>query len=80
MGGIEAISCQHFQAMMKKLLQKHGESQEDRRPMIKHGSVIRPTMYMASMDIKTALDVARPKQIVRIWRGTMCTVGFMLFC
>ena len=25
--------------------------------------MIRPTMYLASMDIKTAFDVARPKHI-----------------
>ena len=37
--------------------------------MIKHGSVIRPTMYLASMDIKTDFDVARPKHIARIMEG-----------
>ena len=34
--------------------------------MLKHGSVIRPTMYLANMDIKTVFDVARPKHIARI--------------
>ena len=29
--------------------------------MMRHGSVMRPTMYLASTDIKTAFDVARPK-------------------
>ena len=66
MGGIEGISCQHFEVEMTNLLQKHWEWQWDRRPMIEHGSVIRPTMYLASMDIKTAFDVARPKHIARI--------------
>ena len=28
--------------------------------------MIRPTMYSANMDIKTALDVAGPKHIARI--------------
>ena len=37
--------------------------------MIKHESVIRPTMYLASMDIKTDFDVARPKHIARIMEG-----------
>ena len=31
--------------------------------MKKPGSVKRPTMYLASMDIKTAFDVARPKHV-----------------
>ena len=65
-GGIEGISCQHFQVMMTNLLQKHWEWREDRRPMIKHGVVKRPTMYLASLDIKTAFDVARQKGIARI--------------
>ena len=34
--------------------------------MTRHGSVIRPTMYLASMDTKTAFDVARPKHIAKI--------------
>ena len=37
--------------------------------MLKHGSVIRPTIYLASMDIKTAFDVARPKHIAQIMEG-----------
>ena len=32
-GGIEGISCQHFQVIMTNLLQNHWEWQEDRRPM-----------------------------------------------
>ena len=55
--------------MMKKLRQKHREWQEDRRPMIKHGSVMRPTVCLASTDIKTAFDVARRKHIPRIVEG-----------
>ena len=33
---------------------------------MRHGSVIRPTMYLASMDTNTAFDVARPKHIAKI--------------
>ena len=51
---------------MTNLVQKHWEWQEDRRPMMRHGSVKRPTMYLANMDIKTAFDVARPKHIERM--------------
>ena len=31
-----------------------------------HGSEQRPTMYVAGMDIKTAIDVARPKHIPKL--------------
>ena len=34
--------------------------------MMRHGSVQCPTMYPASMDIKTAFDVARPRHIGKI--------------
>ena len=33
---------------------------------MRHGKKKRPPMYMASMDINTAFDVARPKHIARI--------------
>ena len=36
--------------------QKHWEWQEERTPMLRHGSVVRSTMYLASMDTKTAFD------------------------
>ena len=65
-GDIDGTSCQRLQVMMTQLLQKHWEWQENRRPMMRHRSVIRPTMYLASMDIKMAFDVARPKHIARI--------------
>ena len=47
MGDIDGISYQRHQVMMAQLLQKHWEWREDRRPMMRHGSVIRPTMYLA---------------------------------
>ena len=53
---------------MTQLLQKHSAWQEDRRPMMWHGSVMRPTLYLASMDIKTAFNVARPKHIAKIMK------------
>ena len=33
---------------------------------MKHGTVVRPTMFLASLDIKTAFDEAKPKHVVRI--------------
>ena len=64
--GIEGSSCQHLQVLMTQLLQKHWEWQEDRRKNVWHGSEKRPTMHIASMDIKTASDMARPKRTARI--------------
>ena len=34
--------------------------------MLRHGSVVRPTMCLASMDIKTAFDKARPRHVAQI--------------
>ena len=52
--------------MATNLIQKHWEWQEDRNLVMKHGTVVRPTMYMASLDIKTAFDEAKPKQVAKI--------------
>ena len=34
--------------------------------MLKHGSAVRPTVYLASFDIKTAFDEAKPKHVAQI--------------
>ena len=33
---------------------------------MEHGTVVRPSMYMASLDIRTAFDEAKPKHVARI--------------
>ena len=68
-GGVEGISCQHLQVMVTNLPQKHWEWQEGKNSVMKHGTVVRPTMYMASLDIKTAFDEAKPKHVVKIMDG-----------
>ena len=45
-GEIDGISCPHLQVMMTFLLQKHLEWQEDRTTRLRHGSVVRPTVYL----------------------------------
>ena len=67
-GGIDGISCQHLQIMMTILKQKTWEWQEDRTPMLRHGSVVCPTKYLASMNIKTDFDDARPSDVAKIWK------------
>ena len=69
MGGINNIGCEHLQEMLTNLLQKHWEWQENREPMTKHGSVVRPTMFVASVDIKTAFEDARPQHVAKIKCG-----------
>ena len=57
--------------MMTNLLQKCiGNGRRKKTPMLKHGSVVRPTMYLASMDIKTAFDWSRPRHVAKTWRAT----------
>ena len=63
-GGMHGIRCQHFQAMVTNLLQKHWEWQEEWNPALRHGTVVRPTMYLASLNIKTAFDEAKPPKHV----------------
>ena len=53
-GGVDGISCQHLQVMVTNLPQKHREPQEERNPVLRHGAVVRPTIYLASLDIKSA--------------------------
>ena len=51
---------------MTQWQQKHREWQEDGRPVMGHGSVVRPTMYLASMDSETPVGVAKPKRIAQL--------------
>ena len=49
--------------------------QERREGGPKHGFPRHPTMYVASMDVKTASDVAKPKRTANFWKSTTCMVG-----
>ena len=44
---------------------------------MKHGRVVRPTMYMASLDVKTAFDEAKPKHVAPIL-DYHCTHGWLV--
>ena len=65
-GGLDGISCQHMQVLMTNVIQKHWEWQEEKNTVMKHATVVRPTLYLASLDIKTALNEERPKQVAKI--------------
>ena len=44
---------------------------------MRHGTVVRPTMYLASLDIKTAFDEATPKHVAKIM-GNRNTHGWII--
>ena len=67
MGGVDGKRCQHLHILMTNFLQKHLEWQEERHPVMKHGTEARPTMYLASLNIRTAFDEAKPKHVARIF-------------
>ena len=52
--------------MATNLPRKRWEWQEERNPVMRHGKVVRPTMYLASLYIKTAFDEAKPKHVAKI--------------
>ena len=77
-GGIEAISCQHFQAVMKNLLQKHREWTEDQWLSMAAWYVPQCT-WQAWTSRRTS--TWRDRSALReLWRGTMSTVGLLLPC
>ena len=55
-------------------LQKHLEWQENRDPIKKHRCVARPTMFLASLDIKTACDDAKPKHVANVRTSRMADI------
>ena len=68
-GRLDGIGCQHLQGMSPLLLQRHRKWLEDRMKDVWQGSDRRHTTHTASMEIKGASDVARPKHIANILVG-----------
>ena len=54
------------------LLPKHCEWQDVRNSVMKHGTVVRPTMSLASSDIQTSFDEAKPKHVMTKHTGERC--------
>ena len=54
LGGEKGKGCEHTQVLLTNLLQKHWTWQEDRKGKPTHAAHKHNTMYMASLDIKTA--------------------------
>ena len=54
------MNCEHMQGLLTNLLKKHWEWQENRREDLEPGKFKYETMYMASLNVKTVFDVAKP--------------------
>ena len=65
-GAERGVNCEHMQGLLTNLLQKHWEWQENRRKDLEHGKFKYKTVYMASLDVKTAIDVAKPSVVSKI--------------
>ena len=65
-GAERGVNCEHMQVLLTNLLQKHWEWQEHRRKDWEPGKFRYKTMYMASLDVKTAFDVARPSVVSKV--------------
>ena len=53
-------NCEHMQASVMNMFQRHWEWQEDRRVDLQPGRFRYSTAFLASLDVKTASAVARP--------------------
>ena len=58
MGAERGVNCGHVQALLTNIQQRHWEWLEDRRTDLEPGLFRYVTAFMASLDVKAALDVA----------------------
>ena len=65
-GAERGVNCEHMQALGTNILQRHWEWQEDRRVDPQPGRFRYHTAFTASLDVKTAFDVARPAVVSKI--------------
>ena len=57
-GDERGVNCLHMQALVTNIFQRHWEWQEDRRTGLQPGFHRYNTAFRASLDVKTAFDVA----------------------
>ena len=65
-GAERGVSCEHMQALVTNSFKRHWEWQEDRRTDLQPGGYRYNTAFMASFDVKTAFDVAKPSVVSKI--------------
>ena len=59
----EGVNCEHLQACLTNMLQRHGEWQEDHWDEWIAGFFRYTTAFVASLDVKTAFGVAKPSEV-----------------
>ena len=65
-GAERGVNCENMQALATNIFQRHWEWQEDRRTDLQPGLYKYITAFMASLDVKTAFDVANPSVASKI--------------
>ena len=65
-GAERGVNCEHMQALVTNIFQRHWEWQEDRRTDLQQGLYRYNTAFMTVLDVKTAFDVAKPAVVSRI--------------
>ena len=66
LGAERGANCEHRRALVTNIFQRHWEWQEDRRTDLQPGFYRYNTAFMASLDVKTAFDVAKPSVVSRL--------------
>ena len=61
-GAERGVNCEHMQGFLTKALEMAGNRRKDLEP----GKFKYKTMYVASLDVKTAFDVAKPSVVSKI--------------
>ena len=65
-GAERGVNCERMQALVTNIFQRHWEWREDRRVDLQPGRFRYNTAFMASLDVKTAFDVAKPAVVSKI--------------
>ena len=65
-GAERGVTCEHMQVLVTNIFQRHWEWQEDRRVDLQLVRFRYNTAFMASLDVKTAFDVAGPAVVSKI--------------
>ena len=66
MGVETGVNCEHMQALLTNIFQRRWVWQKDRRTDLQPGFIRYNTAFMASLDVKTAFDVAKPSMVSKI--------------
>ena len=65
-GAERGVNCEHMQALVTNIFQRHWALQEDSRTDLQPGLYRYNTAFVASLDVKTAFDVAKPSVVSSI--------------